>query len=121
MNEPWMNAQFIVATANLLNFALPNRMFYHNTEPYTPQQYQDKLAALVPLFARLQADVIGVQEVWDEQALIDAVNLALERMATTMATRRDKAGAHALLHTLSHREREILKFTNAEVAVENHQ
>lgn len=44
----------------------------------------------------------------DEQALIDAVNLALERMATTMATRRDKAGAHALLHTLSHREREIL-------------
>jgi predicted extracellular nuclease len=71
MNEPWMNAQFIVATANLLNFALPNRMFYHNTEPYTPQQYQDKLAALAPLFARLQADVIGVQEVWDEQALID--------------------------------------------------
>lgn len=63
--------QFIVATANLLNFALPNRVFYSNTAPYTTTQYQQKLDALAPLFTRLQADIIGVQEIWDEQAVIE--------------------------------------------------
>lgn len=65
-----MNQPFIVATANLLNFALPNRTFYANTEPYTQRQYDEKLNALAPLFNRLQADIIGCQEVWDEQAVI---------------------------------------------------
>lgn len=63
--------QMIVATANLLNFALPNRLFYHNTPAYTPEAYQQKIGALAPLIARLQADIIGVQEVWDEQAVIE--------------------------------------------------
>lgn len=69
-NYPYQT-QFIVATANLLNFALPNRQFYPNTEPYSTQQYQQKLDALTPLIQRLQADIIGVQEVWDEQAVIE--------------------------------------------------
>lgn len=68
--------QFVVATANLLNFALPNRVFYHNTDPYSHQQYQQKLDALAPLIQRLQADIIGVQEVWDEQAMVDLCHKA---------------------------------------------
>lgn len=63
--------QFIIATANLLNFALPNRVFYPNEAPYSAIQYQQKIEALAPIFQRLQADIIGVQEVWDEQAVID--------------------------------------------------
>lgn len=71
MDNAFNNNQFIVATANLLNFALPSRIFYQNDAPYTTTQYQQKLDALAPLFHRLQADIIGVQEVWDEQAVID--------------------------------------------------
>ena len=65
-----MDYQFIVATANLLNFALPNRVFYKNTEPYSDRQYQQKIHALAPLFRQLQADIVGCQEVWDEQAVM---------------------------------------------------
>ena len=65
-----MNQPFIIATANLLNFALPERLFYHNTNPYTQADYNSKIEGLAPLIRQLQADVIGIQEVWDEQALI---------------------------------------------------
>ncbi|MFW2176419.1 MULTISPECIES: endonuclease/exonuclease/phosphatase family protein [unclassified Moraxella] len=71
-----MSKPFIVATANLLNFALPNRTFYHNTPAYTEQQYHAKIEALAPLFQRLQSDVIGCQEVWDEQAMIELCHRA---------------------------------------------
>lgn len=66
-----MADSLIIATANLLNFALPERTFYANTAPYSQGQYAQKLASLAPLFSRLQADIIGCQEVWDEQAVID--------------------------------------------------
>ena len=68
--------QFVIATANLLNFALPNRVFYRNQDVYTPQQYQQKINALAPIFRQLQADIIGCQEIWDEQALIDLCHAA---------------------------------------------
>lgn len=45
----------------------------------------------------------------DEQALIDAVNLALERLETGLAAARGKSGRHALVERLSQREREILE------------
>lgn len=31
---------FYIATSNLLNFALPNRSYYANMQPYTDHQYQ---------------------------------------------------------------------------------
>ncbi|MCK6051559.1 endonuclease/exonuclease/phosphatase family protein [Moraxella osloensis] len=68
--------QFVIATANLLNFALPNRVFYRNQDGYTPKQYQQKINALAPIFRQLQADIIGCQEIWDEQALIDLCHAA---------------------------------------------
>lgn len=70
------DAQFIIATANLLNLALPNRVFYHNTDVYSTNVYQQKIHALAPLLRQLQADIIGCQEVWDEQALREVCELA---------------------------------------------
>jgi endonuclease/exonuclease/phosphatase family metal-dependent hydrolase len=63
----------MVASANLLNLALPGRRFYPNQEPYDAAEHERKLAWLAHMFARLNADVLGVQEVWDEAALRAAV------------------------------------------------
>jgi endonuclease/exonuclease/phosphatase family metal-dependent hydrolase len=63
----------MVASANLLNLALPGRRFYPNQEPYGDDEYQRKLRWLGALFKRLNPDLMGVQEVWDEAALKAAV------------------------------------------------
>ena len=36
------NILFTVATANLLNLALPNSSFYENRDPYKPPEYEEK-------------------------------------------------------------------------------
>ena len=61
---------FYIATANLLNFALPERTFYPNTPAYTQAQYQRKLTGLGQLLNNARADIIATQEVWDEDALV---------------------------------------------------
>ncbi len=67
----WLTLQ--LATANVLNLALPGRSFYPNQDPYGTTEYERKVAWLGGMFARLEADVLGVQEVWDEAALQAAV------------------------------------------------
>ncbi len=72
-----------VATANLLNLALPNRRLYDNQDMYSDVEYAKKLAWLGQSFARLNADVLCVQEVWDEAALkAVAVASGLRNMST---------------------------------------
>ncbi|MBL0090583.1 MAG: endonuclease/exonuclease/phosphatase family protein [Ideonella sp.] len=66
-------ATLVVANANLLNLALPGRAFYPNAEPYDVDEYQRKIAWLGSMLARVNADVIGFEEVWDEPALQAAV------------------------------------------------
>ncbi|MCW5635346.1 MAG: endonuclease/exonuclease/phosphatase family protein [Rubrivivax sp.] len=63
----------MLASANLLNLALPGRVFYENLEPYDDAEYERKTAWLAGMLERLDADVLGVQEVWDEAALKAAV------------------------------------------------
>lgn len=60
-----------VATANLLNLALPERVYYENREPYSQRDYDKKIAWLADFIGTLDADVVATQEVWDEQALKD--------------------------------------------------
>ena len=67
----WSTVQ--VASCNLLNLALPGRVYYPNQEPYTASEHERKLDWLGGMFRRLNADVVGVQEVWDEAALKAAV------------------------------------------------
>jgi endonuclease/exonuclease/phosphatase family metal-dependent hydrolase len=74
-----------LASANLLNLALPGRPFYPNQEPYSEAQYQRKTQWLGAQIARLGADILAVQEVWHEQALREAVNASGLRYAEVLA------------------------------------
>ncbi|MCJ0762330.1 endonuclease/exonuclease/phosphatase family protein [Variovorax terrae] len=67
-------ATLTVATCNLLNLANPGRLFYPNQEAYTPAQFERKIEWLGGRFKALNADVLAVQEVWDEAALRGAVS-----------------------------------------------
>lgn len=62
-----------VGSSNLLNLALPGRQFYPNQDPYSARDYERKLTWLGEMLRRLNTDIQGFQEVWDEQALQAAV------------------------------------------------
>ncbi|WP_296406039.1 endonuclease/exonuclease/phosphatase family protein [Psychrobacter sp.] len=70
---------FHIATSNLLNFALPQRNYYPNSQPYSESEYQHKLTGLFGLLKNAKSDIYAFQEVWDEKALQDlAVMLGFE-------------------------------------------
>ena len=62
-------ATLVVAGCNTLNLALPGHAYYANQEPYGIDDYERKTAWLGGMLARLNADIVGLQEVWDEVAL----------------------------------------------------
>jgi len=66
-------ATLMVATANVLNLAQPGRRFYDNQAPYSQTEFDRKVHWLGERFKALNADVLAVQEVWDEVALRAAV------------------------------------------------
>jgi endonuclease/exonuclease/phosphatase family metal-dependent hydrolase len=68
-SDPNSSKQFYIATANLLNFANPNRIYYDNAPAYDDKTYQNKLQGITGLLAKAHADIIAVQEVWDSEAL----------------------------------------------------
>ena len=79
----WLTLQ--VATANVLNLALPGYAFYPGQEPYEEQEHERKLQWLGAMLSRLNADVVGFQEVWHEAALKAAVARSGLRMAAVLA------------------------------------
>ena len=68
-NNESNHKQFYIATANLLNFANPNRLYYPNAPAYTNHEYEHKLRGITDLLSKAHADIIAVQEVWDSEAL----------------------------------------------------
>ncbi len=68
-NSKNANRTFYIATANLLNFARPNRVYYDNASPYDNRSYEHKLRGMTDLLAKSHADILAVQEVWDASAL----------------------------------------------------
>ncbi|RYF58516.1 MAG: endonuclease [Comamonadaceae bacterium] len=66
-------ATLFVATCNMLNLARPQRQFYANQDPYDPREYQRKVTWLGERVRMLNADVLAVQEVWDDTALKDVI------------------------------------------------
>jgi endonuclease/exonuclease/phosphatase family metal-dependent hydrolase len=66
-------ATLVLATCNTLNLANPGRLFYANQEPFGAEEYQRKVQWLGAMLRRLNADVVALQEVWDESALREAV------------------------------------------------
>ena len=86
----WQTLQ--VASANLLNLALPGRRFYANQDPYDRAEYEHKIAWLGSMFERLQPDLLAVQEVWDEQALKAALAKSGLQRASAHAPGAENAG-----------------------------
>lgn len=66
-------ATLTVATANVLNLAQPERHFYNGQSPYSQTEFDRKAQWLGQRIKVLNADVLAVQEVWDEVALRAAV------------------------------------------------
>jgi predicted extracellular nuclease len=67
--DPAAFATLMVATCNMLNLASGGRMFYANQEPYSTHEFERKIDWLGQRIRTLNADVLAVQEVWDEAAL----------------------------------------------------
>ena len=78
-------ATLMVASCNLLNLALPGRVTYANQAPFEPAEVERKLSWLGAQLGRLNADVVGAQEVWDEPALKEAVARSGLRYAHVVA------------------------------------
>jgi predicted extracellular nuclease len=79
----WLTLQ--VATCNLLNLAAPGHVYYPNQDPYDLAEAERKAHWLGAQLARLNADVIGVQEVWDESALRIAAHASGLRYTSIVA------------------------------------
>lgn len=65
-------SSFNVATFNLFNLVLPN-VSYYGDQQYTPEIYNRKVNWIGHQLTRLDADIVGFQEVFHEQALKDAL------------------------------------------------
>ena len=66
-------ATLFVATCNLLNLANPHRVYYENQDAYNEREYERKIDWIGERIHALNADVLAVQEVWDEAALKAAI------------------------------------------------
>lgn len=66
-------ATLTLASCNVLNLAQPGRHFYDGQDPYSQNEFERKVDWLGDRFRVLNADVLAVQEVWDELALRSAV------------------------------------------------
>lgn len=64
-----MSQEIRLATFNVLNLALPGTVFYDNLPPYTQAEYDAKLDWMAQQLDRLDADVIGFQEIFSQAAL----------------------------------------------------
>lgn len=62
------------ASFNLLNFHLPGARIYGDADGWEQDVYDKKVAYTADALSRLDADVIGFQELWGEDALLPALN-----------------------------------------------
>jgi predicted extracellular nuclease len=72
----------VAATANVLNLANPGRVFYANQDVYSQRDFERKIDWLGGRIAALNADILTVQEVWDDAALKAAVSHSGLRYST---------------------------------------
>lgn len=68
-----MQQEIRFATFNVCNLAPPGAKLYDNLEPFTPEQYQAKLDWTARQLDELDADVIGLQEVFSVDSLREVI------------------------------------------------
>lgn len=61
--------RFSVATFNLYNLQLPGRRMHRFSKPWTEEEFAAKADWIGRMLDELDADVIGVQELWHADAL----------------------------------------------------
>lgn len=85
---------FTACTANVLNLALPERVYYENQRPYSQRRYQQKVEWLGDFVHMLNPDILAVQEVWDEAALQDVASASgLQHMQVLAPVAKNTTGA----------------------------
>lgn len=81
-----------LGTFNLLNLALPGEKFYDNEKVYSQGEYDKKIGWIAEQLRRMDADVVGFQEVWHEEALREAAaRSGVYEGATVVAPRAEGA------------------------------
>ncbi len=68
--------QCSVATFNLYNLQLPGRPMNPRQVPWTPEEYRRKLRWIAAQLKELDADIVGLQELWHADAMAEALALA---------------------------------------------
>ncbi len=68
-----MQQEIRFATFNVRNLALPGALYYDNLAPWTEQEYEAKTSWIAQQMDRLDADIIGFQEIFSQQALQDVL------------------------------------------------
>jgi predicted extracellular nuclease len=78
-------ATLMVASCNVLNLASAGQTTYANQDPADNAEFERKVNWLGSMLARLNADIVGLQEVWHEAALKEAVVRSGQRWPTVAA------------------------------------
>ncbi len=65
------NDQLRFGTLNLQNLQLPGAGLYPGNEPYSQAEYDKKIEWLAQTVRRLDADILGLQELWSARCLSD--------------------------------------------------
>ncbi len=63
--------RFSVATFNLYNLQLPGRDMHPGQTPWTQEQYERKVAWTGSRLVELDADIVGLQELWHRDAMVE--------------------------------------------------
>ena len=82
--------RFSVATANLFNLQLPGRRMHRFSKPWTEEEFARKSTWLGLMLRELDADIVGVQELWHADALAEVLRRnGLEETYDLLATPAD--------------------------------
>ena len=68
-----MQQEIRFATFNVRNLALPGTLYYENLAPWSAAEYDAKTSWIAQQMDRLDADIIGFQEIFSQQALQDVL------------------------------------------------
>ena len=63
------------ATCNLYNLQLPGRPMYQG-RIYSQEEYDAKIGWTAHMLRSIDADIIGFQELWSPEALVEAFDVA---------------------------------------------
>ncbi|NEO98188.1 MAG: endonuclease/exonuclease/phosphatase family protein [Symploca sp. SIO2E9] len=76
---------FKVGTFNLYNLVLPN-VTYYDSKKYKPEVYEKKKSWIAGQLRRMNADIVGFQEIFHEQALQETLNQVKFYQEATLVT-----------------------------------